>query len=449
MGQPSQPVDTETLEVEGEADAATARPRSVVDFAIDSASANPAGRRVRRNMIARFRSRWENVPRNSRILLCLTGIMTIAKVAATIAVLIVDKDADCMFLKVLLILYACRSAIGLPFTVYTHLHPRVQGTPLTTHDILLERQRTLMEIAGTCLFFLSNYFLFTQPACRQEAPALFYMTIVYVVLGYIVILVPILLCLAVILCLPLVLRVMRALDLGPVVGVKGATDEMIAAIPIVKYRKPAIVEQGGDGAVPSTTINVDVQTSVDPPPAGGAGIDHIPTTASTTTGAAAAVPTLVSRNSSPPISNSSSNSVPTSRPKRSFFGLFQRSKKGALSGSEKSADKASTQTAPVEYLTLEDAQDAVCAICLCDYEDEEELRKMKCSHYFHKDCVDEWLRLHRNCPLCKRDIEELSGLREGATSSSASSSSPGAVSAPERSILAPLVRTLSSPTRPA
>ncbi|KAF9946214.1 hypothetical protein BGZ70_003331 [Mortierella alpina] len=402
-------------------------------------------------MIARIRSRWENVPRNSRIVLCLTGIMTIAKVAATIAVLIVDKDADCMFLKVLLILYASRSAIGLPFIVYTHLHPRVQGAPLTTYDILLERQRTLMEIAGTCLFFLSNYFLFTQPACRQEAPALFYMTIVYVVLGYIVILVPILLCLAVILCLPLVLRVMRALDLGPVVGVKGATEEMIAAIPIVKYRKPAIVEQGGDGTVPSTTINVDVQSSVDPSLTGGAGIGHIQTTTSPTTGAAATavVPTPTSRSSGPPISNSSSSSVPASRPKRSFFGLFQRSKKGALSGSEKSADKPSTQTAPVEYLTLEDAQDAVCAICLCDYEDEEELRKMKCSHYFHKDCVDEWLRLHRNCPLCKRDIEELSGLREGATSSSASSSSPRAVSAPERSILAPLVRTLSSPTRPA
>ncbi|KAF9271515.1 hypothetical protein BGZ68_003424, partial [Mortierella alpina] len=319
------------------------------------------------------------------------------------------------------------------------------GAPLTTQDILLERQRTLMEIAGTCLFFLSNYFLFTQPACRQEAPALFYMTIVYVVLGYIVILVPILLCLAVILCLPLVLRVMRALDLGPVVGVKGATEEMIAAIPIVKYRKSAAIEQEGDGAVPSTTINVDMQSSADSSPGGGAGIDHIETTTSATAGAAAA-PTLTSRNTGLHISNSSSISVPRSRPKRSFFGLFQRSKKGALSSSEKSADKSSTQTAPVEYLTLDDAQDAVCAICLCDYEDEEELRKMKCSHYFHKDCVDEWLRLHRNCPLCKRDIEELSGLREGAASSS--SSSPGTSSAPERSILAPLVRTLSSPTRP-
>ncbi|KAF9981427.1 hypothetical protein BGZ75_007295 [Mortierella antarctica] len=450
-GQPSRRIDSETSEAEDEADASTSRPRSVADFAIDSANSNPAGRRVRRNMIARLRSRWENVPRNSRIVLCLTGIMTIAKVAATIAVLIVDKDADCMLLKVLLILYASRSAIGLPFTVYTHLHPRIQGAPLTTRDILLERQRTLMEIAGTCLFFLSNYFLFTQAACRQEAPALFYMTIVYVVLGYIVILVPILLCLAVILCLPLVLRVMRALDLGPVVGVKGATEEMIAAIPIVKYRKPAVVEQGGDGAVPSTTLQVDMQSSADPPPTGGAGVDHIQAPASLTAGSpATAVPTLTSQNSGLPISNSSSISVPTSRPKRSFFGLFQRSRKGALSGLEKSAVKSPTQTAPVEYLTLEDAQDAVCAICLCDYEDEEELRKMKCSHYFHKDCVDEWLRLHRNCPLCKRDIEELSGLREGATSSSvsASPSSPGTVSAPERSLLAPLARTLSSPTRP-
>ncbi|KAG0045867.1 hypothetical protein BGZ83_008913 [Gryganskiella cystojenkinii] len=45
-----------------------------------------------------------------------------------------------------------------------------------------------------------------------------------------------------------------------------------------------------------------------------------------------------------------------------------------------------------------------CPICLCDYEDLEELRHLPCDHFFHKECVDEWLKLKRTCPLCKRDI---------------------------------------------
>ncbi len=31
-----------------------------------------------------------------------------------------------------------------------------------------------------------------------------------------------------------------------------------------------------------------------------------------------------------------------------------------------------------------------CLVCLCDYEPEEELRKLaKCSHLFHRECIDE------------------------------------------------------------
>ncbi|KAG0004820.1 hypothetical protein BGZ65_012619 [Modicella reniformis] len=48
-----------------------------------------------------------------------------------------------------------------------------------------------------------------------------------------------------------------------------------------------------------------------------------------------------------------------------------------------------------------------CPICLCDYEDLEELRHLPCDHYFHKDCVDEWLKLKRTCPLCKHDVAQI------------------------------------------
>nr|XP_018675530.1 PREDICTED: E3 ubiquitin-protein ligase At1g63170-like [Musa acuminata subsp. malaccensis] len=46
-------------------------------------------------------------------------------------------------------------------------------------------------------------------------------------------------------------------------------------------------------------------------------------------------------------------------------------------------------------------EDAVCCICLAKYVDNEELRELPCSHVFHKECVDKWLKINALCPLCK------------------------------------------------
>lgn len=47
-----------------------------------------------------------------------------------------------------------------------------------------------------------------------------------------------------------------------------------------------------------------------------------------------------------------------------------------------------------------------CCICLINYEDEDELRELTCSHLFHKDCVDKWLKINATCPLCKCEVGE-------------------------------------------
>ncbi|KAJ4399814.1 hypothetical protein N0V91_009178 [Didymella pomorum] len=53
--------------------------------------------------------------------------------------------------------------------------------------------------------------------------------------------------------------------------------------------------------------------------------------------------------------------------------------------------------------TMDLAADARCLVCLCDFEAEEEARKLvKCEHMFHKICIDQWLTTGRNsCPLCR------------------------------------------------
>ncbi|XP_042442007.1 E3 ubiquitin-protein ligase At1g63170-like [Zingiber officinale] len=63
------------------------------------------------------------------------------------------------------------------------------------------------------------------------------------------------------------------------------------------------------------------------------------------------------------------------------------------------------------------AEDAVCCICLSKYVDNDELRELPCTHFFHKECVDKWLKLNALCPLCKAVV--------GATSSQPSVTDTG------------------------
>ncbi|KMT16888.1 hypothetical protein BVRB_2g043630 [Beta vulgaris subsp. vulgaris] len=63
-------------------------------------------------------------------------------------------------------------------------------------------------------------------------------------------------------------------------------------------------------------------------------------------------------------------------------------------------------------------EDAVCCICLAKYVNNDELRELTCSHLFHKECVDKWLKINALCPLCKNEVGDtlLSSLA-GATAS--------------------------------
>uniref|UniRef100_A0A8D0GA42 RING-type E3 ubiquitin transferase n=1 Tax=Sphenodon punctatus TaxID=8508 RepID=A0A8D0GA42_SPHPU len=46
----------------------------------------------------------------------------------------------------------------------------------------------------------------------------------------------------------------------------------------------------------------------------------------------------------------------------------------------------------------------ICAICLEEFSEGQELRIISCFHEFHRECVDPWLQQHHTCPLCMFNI---------------------------------------------
>lgn len=46
-----------------------------------------------------------------------------------------------------------------------------------------------------------------------------------------------------------------------------------------------------------------------------------------------------------------------------------------------------------------------CAICLMRFAENDTLRTLPCLHYFHSQCVDQWLAKKQTCPICKFRID--------------------------------------------
>ncbi|KAI5148087.1 hypothetical protein ENBRE01_0101 [Enteropsectra breve] len=52
-----------------------------------------------------------------------------------------------------------------------------------------------------------------------------------------------------------------------------------------------------------------------------------------------------------------------------------------------------------------------CIVCLDDFENDEEIRILGCSHCFHKRCIDTWLISSLKCPMCRKSISDLAETR--------------------------------------
>ena len=58
-----------------------------------------------------------------------------------------------------------------------------------------------------------------------------------------------------------------------------------------------------------------------------------------------------------------------------------------------------------KYSEVKESDNRLCTICLVDHDNEDIVRILKCNHFFHKDCIDEWLNKHSyKCPVCRCEL---------------------------------------------
>ena len=76
---------------------------------------------------------------------------------------------------------------------------------------------------------------------------------------------------------------------------------------------------------------------------------------------------------------------------------------GATGAQKDQIDAIPTAMVPLGGVScMDSAMEPRCAICLGEYEAGESLRRPKCGHSFHKDCLDTWLTAKASCPICQQ-----------------------------------------------
>ncbi|GAB5593393.1 hypothetical protein Unana1_08293 [Umbelopsis nana] len=332
---------------------------------------------------------------------------------ATVVVLIISRTQYCdKPLEMILIVYMVRLILSTPLSIYQHLNPIYRRRPpprpsqaqaqaqtnlemgntqhqqqqqqqqqhqqhyppppqpqsprMSRHNTVsgwIDRAKSSLDFFAILWFIIMNWLLFSSSTCSSTAPSLYYLTLIFIVFGYIIITIPILLCAAVIFCLPCVLVGMRVLRVGEVVGMGGASTEDIKNIPVKRYRS-------------RTTVPVDQQHDDN-------SITVVPSAAP------------------PPPPPQQSHQPETATQLATKVGIFT---KFMMKTRPKAKDEQPQDARFYEPFEIPNSEDAMCAICLSAYEDDELVCHLWCGHHFHKGCVHEWLGLNRRCPLCKRDV---------------------------------------------
>lgn len=59
-----------------------------------------------------------------------------------------------------------------------------------------------------------------------------------------------------------------------------------------------------------------------------------------------------------------------------------------------------------EGAVIDERPRAECCCCAEDFGPGKVIKRTPCQHFFHEECLEQWLRRSKTCPLCRKDLEE-------------------------------------------
>jgi len=71
---------------------------------------------------------------------------------------------------------------------------------------------------------------------------------------------------------------------------------------------------------------------------------------------------------------------------------------------EKGVNMLTLSSFPTHKFGAKSKENSMCLICQEKYELNESLRNLPCFHSFHENCIDQWLRKKKTCPVCLKEI---------------------------------------------
>jgi len=60
---------------------------------------------------------------------------------------------------------------------------------------------------------------------------------------------------------------------------------------------------------------------------------------------------------------------------------------------------------PIEkFIQTSPSNQKTCSVCHDDFQNNEKVKKLNCNHFYHNNCIDQWLAKEKKCPLCMTDV---------------------------------------------
>ncbi|KAG0311029.1 hypothetical protein BGZ99_010421 [Dissophora globulifera] len=368
---------------------------------------SPDGRQLRINVYSEMLRGWFDLSTSSKLLLTYYITATALEVVTTVTVAIIERKAaaKCFYLLIFLGLYLVRSIVISGLLLRRYLYERPDDLPRTFSGACGAHYKTMVNWASLILILFSISLLTTQTHCVKDAPGLFYLVLVFSLIGYLCLAMLLLLWFVVLFCLNGVVAVLELFGVGPrVMQWQGATQEMLDDIPIIKYTNYAQSPLQSDHF--QAQVEKDATAVMMPSIVVSEPMHREPSTSAQNRDSVIIVV-------EPAVDTIGVSPTPSALPTIHIAQASDDERPGhalELGPLEQLDEPEQLKQLSPEERKLAGRISTSCSICLCDYEDLEELRHLPCDHYFHKECVDEWLKLKRTCPLCTYDISPLSPL---------------------------------------